>query len=178
MQKLLCLFAIVAFISPFSFSIAADPSLRQAQPFPAPPQRGSARPQLQLTPDVLHQQLSALHQQIADLQSQVDALRAVIQITQNGTTIQAGNLTIKSTSGLTMTSGNNFHITSGADIAIQSQKDLSLKGGTTVSSEGAGQIRLKAPQIKLNNGSIPLALVGSTVSGGKIITGSSGIFVK
>jgi hypothetical protein len=176
MRKIILSLVTVVLASQFSLALAADPNLRRAQPLPMPPQRGGTIPQLQLTPDYLYQQITALQQQVANLQGQVNLLRSVVQITQNGTTIQAGNMIIKGTNGLTVTSGKDLHISSGADMDIESAKDLSLKSGKNVTSEGAGQIKLKAPQIKLNNGNKSLAVVGSNVASGKVITGSTSVF--
>jgi hypothetical protein len=178
MQKFLLSLATIVMITQFSSAIAADPNLRQVQPLPMPPQRGGTIPQLQLTPDYLYQQITALQQQVANLQGQVNVLRSVVQITQNGTTIQAGNMMIKGTNGLTVTSGKDLHIASGADMDIESAKDLSLESGKNVTFEGAGQIKLKAPQIKLNDGTKPIALKDSPVVGGKVISGSTTVFAK
>jgi hypothetical protein len=178
MRKFLLPLATIVMISQFSLAIAADPNLRQVQPLPMPPQRGGTIPQLQLTLDYLYQQITALQQQVAGFQAQVNALQSVVQITQNGTTIQAGNMIIKGTYGLTVTSGKDLHITSGADIDIESAKDLSLKGGKNMTSEGASQIKLTAPQIKLNDGTKPIALQDSPVAGGKVLSGSTTIFAK
>jgi len=167
---MLLTFTTLAMILQFSLAIAADPSMKQMQPQPIPPQRGGTVPQLQLSPDYLYQQITALQQQIAGLLSQVNALRSVVQITQNGTTIQSGNLVIKGINGLLMTSG--------ADMKFESNKDLSLKGGKNITSEAGSQIQIKGSQIRLNDGTTPLAFVGSTVVGGKVVTGSTGIFGK
>jgi TolA-binding protein len=168
--------ATMVLVFHFSLANAAAPDLMQPSRPTKPP--GSNVPQLQLTPDFLYQQITALQQQVASLQGQVNLLRSVVQITQNGTTIQAGNMMIKGTNGLTVTSGKDLHIASGADMNIESAKDLSLKSGKNMTSEGAGQIKLKAPQIKLNDGTKPIALKDSPVAGGKVISGSTTIFAK
>ncbi len=178
MRKMLLIFATIVMISQFSLGIAADPNLRQVQPLPALPQRGGTIPQLQPTPDYLYQQITALQQQVAGFQAQVNALQSVVQITQNGTTIQAEYLTINGDHNLTLMSSKKANLTVGGDIAITSGKDLSLKSGKDISSEGAGHIKFKTPQIKLNDGTQPLALVGSSVASGKVITGSSSVFVE
>lgn len=178
MRKMLSSFATILFISQFSFALAADPNIRQVQPPPMAPQRGGTIPQLQLTPDYLYQQITALQQQVASLQNQVNVLRSVVQITQNGTTIQAENLSFNAVKTLTMSSGKETNLNAGDDLGLLSGKNLSLRGGQDVTAEGAGRIRLKAPQIKLNDGTQPLAVVGSSVSGGKVINGSMSVFVK
>ena len=169
--------ATMVLVFHFSLANAAAPDLMQpSRPTNKPP--GSNVPQLQLTPDFLYQQITALQQQVASLQGQVNLLRSVVQITQNGTTIQAGNMMIKGINGLTVTSGKDLHIASGADMNIESAKDLSLKSGKNMTSEGAGQIKLKAPQINLNDGTKPIALKDSPVAGGKVISGSTTIFAE
>lgn len=178
MRKMPVTLAIIALVSQFSLALAADPNLRQGQPFPMPSQRGGTIPQLQLTPDYLYQQITALQQQVAGLQAQVNALRSVVQVSQNGATIQAEYLTINGIKNLSMTSSKKVNLTAGDDLDLSSAKTLSLKGGLDTTVEGAGKIKLKAPQIKLNDGTQPLALVGSTVSGGKVITGSTSVFGK
>ena len=178
MQKMILTLATVVFVSHFSLALAADPNLRQAQPIPMPPQRGGSIPQLQLTPDFLYQQITALQQQVANLQGQVNLLRSVVQITQNGATIQAENLSFNAGKTLTMSSGKETNLTASDNLKLTSGKTLSLKGGLDTTVEGAGKIKLKATQIKLNDGTQPLALVGSAVSGGKVITGSTSVFGK
>jgi TolA-binding protein len=176
MRKIILSLVTVVLASQFSLALAADPNLRQAQPLPMPPQRGGTIPQLQLTPDYLYQQITALQQQVANLHSQVNVLRSVVQITQNGTTIQAENLNLNAGKTLTMSSGKDTALTVGGDLSLISGKNLLVKGAKTTSVEGAGEVKFKSPQITLNDGSKPLAVVGSNVSGGKVITGSTSVF--
>jgi len=178
MKKIILTLAALILISQFSFAFAADPSIRQVQPRPMAPQRGSTIPQLQLTPDFLYKQITALQQQVANLQGQVNLLRSVVQISQNGTTIQAVNLSLDASQALTMSSGKEINLTASDNLKLLSGKTLSLKGGKDVTAEGAAQIKLKAPQIKLNDGNNPIALKNSPVSGGKVISGSTSVFAK
>ena len=159
-----------------SVALAADPSFRQAQPHPMAPQRGSTIPQLQLTPDYLYQQITALQQQVVTLQGQVNLLRSVVQISQTETTIQAENLSLKATKALALNSGKDTTLTVENEFTLTSAKDLLIKSGKTANVEGGALLNLKAPQVKLNNGSKPMATVGSIVSGGKVISGSPTIF--
>ena len=170
--------ASILFISHISFAIAAEPNMGKVQPPSMAPQRGGTIPQLQLTPDYLYKQIMALQQQVAGLQAQVNALRSVVQVTQNGATIQAANLTINAQNNLAMISSKKINLTAGDDLTLTSGKDMSLQSQKDVTAEGAGKIRIKAPQIKLNDGTQPLAVVGSSVSGGKVINGSVSVFVK
>ena len=176
MQKIILTLVTVVLASQFSLALAADPNLKQAQPLPMPPQRGGTIPQLQLTPDYLYQQIKALQQQVASLQGQVNVLRTVVQVTQNGTTIQAENLNLNAGKTLTMSSGKDTELTVGSDLSLISGKNLLVKGAKTTSVEGAGEVKFKSPQIKLNNGNKPLAVVDSNVSSGKVISGSTSVF--
>ncbi len=178
MRKMFMSLASILLISHFSFAFAAEPNMGKVQPPSMAPQRGGTIPQLQLTPDYLYKQIMALQQQVAGLQAQVNALRSVVQVTQNGATIQAAYLTINGQNNLAMISSKKINLTAGDDLTLTSGKDMSLQSQKDVTAEGAGKIRIKAPQIKLNDGSQPLAVVGSSVSGGKVINGSVSVFVK
>ncbi|TFG62429.1 MAG: hypothetical protein E4H32_05900 [Nitrospirales bacterium] len=178
MKKITLTLATILFVSQFSLAIAADPSIRQMQPRPMTPQRGSTIPQLQLTPDYLYQQITALQQQVANLQGQVNLLRSVVQISQNGTTITAENLSFNAGKTLTMSSGAGTNVSVGENLTFISAKNISIKGGLDVTAEGARTVKLKAPQIKLNDGTKLLAVVGSPVSGGKVISGSTSVFAQ
>lgn len=178
MKKITLTLATILFVSQFSLAIAADPSIRQMQPRPMTPQRGSTIPQLQLTPDYLYQQITALQQQVANLQGQVNLLRSVVQVSQNGTTITAENLSVNAGKALTMSSGKETNFTAGDNLALLSGKTLSLQGGKDVTVEGATNVKLKAQQVHLNGANKPIALKDSPVSGGKVIGGSTSVFAQ
>ncbi len=112
------------------------------------------------------------------LAGQVNALRSVVQISQNGTTIQAENLSLNAGKTLTLHSGKDTNLTAGDNLNLSGGKDLSFTGGKDVTAEGAAQLKLKAPLIKLNNGTKGIALQHSPVAGGKVISGSTTIFAK
>ena len=153
MKKITLTFATLILVSQFSLAIAADPGTRQLQRPPMQQQRGTVQP-LKITPEYLNQQILALTQQVQALQIQVNSLRSVVQLTPNGATIQAENL------------------------SLHAGKTLSLKGGQDVTAEGASQIKLKAPLIKLNDGNKPIALQDSPVAGGKVMSGSTSVFAQ
>jgi hypothetical protein len=192
MRKMIVSLAAIMFVSQFSLAIAADPNIRQAPSRPMAPQRGSTIPQLQLTPDFLYQQITglkqqnaslnkqnaSLNQQIQILRSQVNALRSVVQVTQNGTTIQAENLSLNAGKSLTLHSGKDTNLTASDNLNLTGGKNLSLIGGKDVTAEGEAQIKLKAPLIKLNDGTKGIALQNSPVAGGKVISGSTTVFAK
>lgn len=178
MNNMTWVFATIMVISQLAVTFAADPSIRQAPSRPIAPQRGGTIPQVQLTPEFLYQQITALQQQVANLQGQVNLLRSVVQISQNSTTIQADNLSLNAGNTLTMASGKQTNVTAGDDLEFLSGKTLSFKGGHDVTVEGAAQIKLKAPQIKLNDGTKPIALKDSPVAGGKVISGSTSVFAQ
>lgn len=170
--------ATIMLIAQFAVTFAADPSMRQAPSRPMAPQRGGTIPQVQLTPDFLYQQITALQQQVANLQGQVNLLRSVVQINQNGTTIQAENLSLNAGKTLTLHSGKDTDLTASDNLTLTGGKDLSFTGGKDVTAEGAAQIKLKAPLIKLNDGTKGIALQNSSVAGGKVISGSTTVFAK
>ena len=192
MRKIILSLVTVVLASQFSLVFAADPNLRQVQHLPMTPPRGSTIPQLQLTPDYLYQQITglkqqnaslnkqnaSLNQQIQILTGQVNALRSVVQISQNGTTIQAENLSLNAGKSLTLHSGKDTNLTASANLNLTGGKNLSLTGGKDVTAEGAAQIKLKAPLIKLNDGTKGIALQNSPVAGGKVISGSTTVFAK
>lgn len=178
MRKITLSLATILFITQFSLTFAADPNIRQAPSRPMAPRQGGSIPQVQLTPDYLYQQITALQQQVASLQGQVNALRSVIQVTQNGATLQAENLSLNVGQTLTMYSGKETQLTVGGDLSLTSGKNLLVKGGKTTTVEGAVEVKLKSPQIKLNDGTKPIALKDSPVAGGKIISGSTTVFAK
>ncbi|MDR4495179.1 MAG: hypothetical protein AB7P17_11565 [Nitrospirales bacterium] len=177
MRKMIMTIATIMFVAQFSLAIGADPNIRQAPSSPLVPQQGNTIPQLQLTPDFLYQQITALEQQVASLQGQVNLLRSVIHVSQHGAAIQAENLSLNAANAINLTSGQDTNFTVGEDLSLVSGKDLLAKGGSTATLEGAGSVNLKAPQVKMNNGAKPVASLGSTVSGNKVITGSPSIFV-
>ncbi|MDH5426567.1 MAG: hypothetical protein OEZ57_01270 [Nitrospirota bacterium] len=168
--------AITTCVLMTSVAQAADPGTRQIQRPPMQQQRGSVQ-QLQITPEYLNQQITALKQQVAHLQGQVNALRSVVHISQNGTTIQAENLSLNAVQALTMTAGKDTNLTVGEDLSLTSGKDVLVKSGKNTNIEGAATLHLKAPQVKLNNGSKSVAHVTSTVAGGKVVSGSTTVFV-
>jgi TolA-binding protein len=176
MRKIILSLVTVVLASQFSLASAADPNIRQAPTRPMAPLQGGSIPQLQLTPDYLYQQITTLQKQVTTLQAQVNALRSVVQVTQNGATIQAENLSLNAGKTLTMFSGKDTNFTAGENLNLISGKDLLAKGGGGTTVEGAGRVNLKSPEIKLNDGTNPVALVGSNVAGGKVMTGSTSVF--
>lgn len=168
------------FLLPLTPAMAADPAPLQPRQLPQrnlqPLQRTPES--IQRTAGSLDQQVAALQQQVQTLQTQVQALQSVIQITQQGTTIQAGNLSIMGQHSVTVNSQKDLHFSSGANLHVESGKNLSFKGGHTIVSEGASQLRLKAPLIILNDGNKPIALKDSPVGGGKVLSGSPTILAK
>ncbi|MDH5585071.1 MAG: hypothetical protein OEZ05_00420 [Nitrospirota bacterium] len=176
MKNITLIFTTTILVSQLTLAIAADPGTRQPQRAPMQPQRGSV-PQLQITPEYLNQQITALQQQVANLQGQVNLLRSVVHISQNGTTIQAENLSLNAVKALTMTSGRDTTLTVGDELTLTSGKDVLVKSGKNTDIVGAATLHLKAPQVKLNNGSKSVAHVTSSVAGGKVVSGSTTVFV-
>jgi FtsZ-binding cell division protein ZapB len=205
MNKIILAFTTLMLVSQFSVALAAD-SNKQMPSRPMAPPRANTIPQLQLTPDLLYQEIttlkqqnsvlnkqvpilngqvntlkkqnSSLNQQIQILKGQVNALRSVVQVTATGTTIQAENLSLNAGKTLTMSSGKETNLTTGDDLDLVSGKTLSLQGGKDVAVEGKGTIKLKAPIIKLNDGNKGIALQDSPVAGGKVIGGSTSVFAQ
>lgn len=160
-----------------SIAQAAEPITKQPRRPPLQQQRGTAQ-QLKITPEYLHQQILSLTQQVKALQNQVNGLRSVVQLTPNGVNIQAEHLALNAGKTLTMSSGKGTSLTSGDKLSLTSGKTLAFQGGKDITAEGAEKIKLKAPQIKLNDGTKPLGIVGSHVNGGKVVTGSTSVFAK
>jgi|GEM_PF-2736068 len=178
MKQITLTLMTIMLVAHISLAGAADPNIRQAPTRPMAPLQGGSIPQLQLTPDFLYKQITALQQQVANLQGQVNALRSVVQVTPQGATIQAENLVLNAGKTLTMSSGKGTNLTAGDNLGLSSGKTISLQGGQDVTAEGAGKIKLKAPQIKLNDGNKPIAFKDSPVSGGKVMSGSTSVFAQ
>jgi len=161
-----------------SIAQAAEPGTRQRQRTPMQQQRGTVQ-QLQITPEYLNQK-------ILSLQTQLNSLRSVVKVTPNGATLQAEYLTIKGIKHLALVSSKKMQLTAADDLGLASGKNLSLTGDRNVTVtgekdvtvEGDSKIKLKAPQIKFNDGNKPIALKDSPVAGGKVISGSTSIFAK
>ena len=177
MKKFILILATLLLVSQFSIAQAAEPGTRQLQRPPMPQQRGSVQP-LKITPEYLNQQILALTQQVQALQTQVNGLRSVVQVTPNGATILAEHLVVNAGKTLTLSSGKETTLTASDHLKLTSGKTLSLQGGQDVTAEGAAQIKLKAPQIKFNDGNKPIALQDSPVAGGKVISGSTSVFAQ
>ena len=174
------IFMTMAFTTFFlmpSLAQAAELGTRQLQRPPMQKQKGTVQ-RLKITPEYLNQQILALTQQVNALQTQVNNLRSVVQLTPNGATIQAEHLALNAGKTLSMSSGKEASLTSSDNLSLISGKTLALQGDQDVTAEGAGKIRLKAPQIKFNGGNKPIALKDSPVAGGKIISGSTSVFAK
>ena len=161
-----------------SMAQAAEPGTRQRQRPPMQQQRGTVQ-QLQITPEYLNQK-------ILSLQTQLNSLRSVVKVTPNGATLQAEYLTIKGIKHLALVSSKKMQLTAADDLGLASGKNLSLTGDRNVTVtgekdvtvEGDRKIKLKAPQIKFNDGNKPIALKDSPVAGGKVISGSTSVFAK
>jgi uncharacterized protein (DUF2345 family) len=176
MKNCTLMFATTILVSQFSLALAADPGTRQLQRPPMQQQRVTVQP-LKITPEYLNKKILALTQQVQTLQKQVTSLRSVVQVNQNGATIHAEHLSINAQKNLTMTSGKDTSLTAGDHLNLTSPKILSLQGQEIV-AEGSGKVKLKAPQIKFNDGNKPIALQDSPVAGGKIISGSTSVFAQ
>ena len=176
MTKFFFSFVTMLLLLLLSSAFAAAPGTMQPGQPVKPPSRNI--PQLQLTPDYLFQQITALKQQVQLLQAQVNSLRSVVQIAPNGTTIAAEELTIKGDKNLALSSSKNIGMTAGDVLAINGEKGITLKSGKDLSGEAGSQLKLKAPLIKLNDGTKGIALKDSPVAGGKVISGSTTILAK
>ena len=168
-----------------SLAQAAEPGTRQLRRPPMQQQRGTVQ-QLQITPEYLNQKILSLTQKVQALQTQLNSLRSVVKVTPNGATLQAEYLTIKGIKHLALVSSKKMQLTAADDLGLASGKNLSLTGDRNVTVtgekdvtvEGDSKIKLKAPQIKFNDGNKPIALKDSPVAGGKVISGSTSVFAK
>ncbi len=145
----------------------------------------------------LQAQIKALEQKLNQTQQQVAMLSQVIKISgmdveisaAKNLTVNAGAATkIKGGSDLELTSGVNLRMRSSAAASIQSAS-LSLKSDSVTSIEAAvgqfaasGVMEIKAPTIKLNKGTKPVATVGSSISAGgaaaQVMSGSASVFAE
>lgn len=150
-------------------AVPNPPSVMQQMP------RVGTSPQASMQAPTTDQQLAALQQQVQALQAQVAALQSVLVVTPTGATLQALNLTVSSPQGVVIQSQKNVAITAGMTMNFQSGTSLSMKGNTIATVEGAGGLNLRGATVKLNNGSKPMATLGSAVAGGKVVSGSATI---
>ncbi len=125
----------------------------------------------------VEQRLAALQQQVQTLQAQVAALQSVLKVTPAGATLQAPTVSILTSGDTVIQSGKGITVRAATSIGVQSQVDVSLKAGATATIESTATTHLKGGILKLNDGSKPLATVGSQVQVpgqpiGQIVTGS------
>lgn len=154
------LFGLILTITTASLSMAADVTER------AVPNSGLNQPTVQaptapIPTMTVEQRLAAMQQQITLLQSQIAALQSVMKIGPTGA------VSIVSNDSISMQSAKSVSIHAGQNVAIQS-------GGTSA-VEGKGGLDLKGQIIKMNGGNKPIAMVGSAVGNGAILTGSGAI---
>ena len=163
---------------------AADTLTAQLQ---TPPVRTA--PTLRSAPP-LDQQVAALQQQVAVLQSQVNALLTVVRMTDTGVAgqgpavvIAGHSVDIRSDTNLGMRASSNLIAESGMNTTLRSGITMTLMSGTTMTVQAQSSAELKAAIIRLNNGSKPVATLGSTVQmqpngTGQIVNGATTVFIE
>ncbi len=167
----LSLFLMLASLCPAGPVPAADDVQERA--VPNTPFRKSTIPSAPV--QTADEKIAVLQQQLQTLQAQVAALQSVLKVTASGATLQAPSLTLLSIDGVTVQSGKSLVLKAGTGIAINSQAGTSMKASSTITVESAGTLTLKGSQTRLNGGTKPLAIVGSAVGNGQILTGSATI---
>ena len=125
------------------------------------------------------QQITSLSQRVSKLEA---LLRSQAQL----------NSRLNQLLGVLLVNGNTVTLKSSGKLKLESAQDTSIKSSNSIKLEAANSQDLKAAQInikatattsikgsviKLNNGSKMAARVTSNVSGNKIITGSTTVFV-
>lgn len=172
--------ALTAVISVITFCgagvFAQDGVTERAVPAPstqlqqASPLGGKTIPTL-----TVDQQLAALQQQVQSLQAQMAALQSVLKVTPTSATLQAPSVSIFSAEGTTIQSSKGITVKAATGIVVQSQAGTSIKAGSTATIEASGTTELKGAMVRLNGGSKPIAMVGSAVGNGQVMTGSTTI---
>lgn len=165
--------------------VAADDVTERAVPGPAgAPQPGLRGPAAAIPAMTVEQQLAALQQQVQSLQLQLSAIQSVVKISPNGTVIQAPALSFVSASGTMIQSAGSIAIKSDANTTVESANSMTLKsvGNTMIQAaagmtvEAKGTLGLKGATMRLNDGTKPVATVGSAVGNGMVLTGSPNLF--
>lgn len=161
MRQMMCATILPILFAIVSSAGAADEVTERAVPNSSTMVQQPAQPSGTTIPILtVDQRLAAMQQQMQALQMQVSALQSIVNITPSAVTIHSnGSLVIQAAKGVSIGAGQN--------VAIQGN------GGVLV--EGKGPLDLKAPLIKMNGGTKPLATVGSAVGMGKVLTGSGTI---
>jgi hypothetical protein len=107
------------------------------------------------------QQIAALQQQVAVLQSQVNALMSAVQVSQTGVVLQGPTVMI-----------------AGQSVEIRSDMNATVRTGGALTVASSATLDLRGATLRFNNGSRPVATVGSLVQmqpngSGQIINGSA-----
>jgi len=165
--------------------VAADDVTERAVPGPSSQQQpGFRAPATSIPAMTVEQQLAALQQQVQSLQLQLSAIQSVVKISPNGTVIQAPALSFVSASGTMIQSAGPIAVRSGTDTTIESGAATALRSGgnATIQTaagmtiEAKGNLSVKGATMRLNDGTKPVATVGSAVGNGAVLTGSSNLF--
>lgn len=165
--------------------VAADDVTERAVPGPSSPQQpGFRAPTTSIPAMTLEQQLAALQQQIQSLQLQLAALQSVVQVSPNGTVIQAPALSFVSASGTMIQSAGPMVLRSGANMTFDMAGAMTVKSSSTamiqsaagMTIEAKGNLSVKGATMRLNDGTKPVATIGSAVGNGTVLTGSPNLF--
>jgi len=167
--------------SPF----AADDVIERAVPGPTSPQQPGLRAPMTSIPTMtVEQQLAALQQQVQSLQQQLSMIQSVVKISPGGTIIQAPGLSLVSGSGMMIQSAGSMVVRSGTDMTIDSGSAMAVKSSSTamiqsvsgMTIEAKGNLSVKGMTTRLNDGTKPVATVGSAVGNGQVMSGSPTLF--
>jgi len=184
-MNIVCRLLLLTFLLVPYGMVTADDVTERAVPGPTGAQQPGLRGPVTALPALtVEQQLAALQQQIQSLQMQLAAIQSVVNISPNGTVIQAPALSFVSAGGTMIQSAGSIAIKSGTNTTVESANSMTLKssgntmiqaaGGMTV--EAKGNLSMKGTTTRLNDGTKPVATVGSAVGNGQVMTGSPTIF--
>jgi hypothetical protein len=137
------------------------------------------------TASAIDPQILALQAQIASLQAQLNAMAAAVRVTPTGLVLQGPTVTIvgsaisiQSQSNLVLRVGQNVNLEIGGVTSLTTGADLKLSAGGAAVVAGTGTLDLRGSSVRFNGGSKPVALLGSAVANGQILSGSPSVFAN
>ena len=112
--------------------------------------------------------------QLNEINAKLDKIMQVLQITTSG-------VTIKSNGNMTIHAKNTLTVKSDSSLKLEGKAKADLKSGGAMTIDGQAITSIKGSIVKLNNGTKPIARVGSKTVGSsnsqQIIDGSTKVLV-
>ncbi len=151
-----------------------DVSERAAPSFPGNQPAGRpAGPGIPTLPALsLEQQVSVLQQQVQQLQAHVAVLQTAVKVSQGAVTLQGTSLSLISSHDVAIQAGHSLTVHAAAALSMQSGTNTTIKAGATGVVESTGDMTVRGTLLRLNGGNTPMAMLGSAVTNGRIMTGS------